>query len=719
MLTEELKQEIQSSYSYFLEKMSYRPRHGQRHMIAYIAKELGKLVPSQGIPPLSELPPVVAVEAGTGTGKTLAYASAAIPVAKSLDKKLIVSTATIALQEQIVKRDFPMLQDNSQLDFSFAIAKGRRRYVCKSKLVKLSNADGSHQHDSLLYGVDTNTDLISKEASILYPVLMTALENGDWQGDRDEWPDAIDQDAWFPLTADNTECTGRRCPHITECAVFKARDDMENADVIVTNHDLVLADLGLGGGVVMPAPEDSIYVFDEAHNLGDKALSQFTHEIRFLSTHASLEKIDGAFKTLEDDAKEVPPVLRELHTSRKHMVALNSQLSLCHLHFLDVIDECGQLDNDSERYRYAKGIVPEPSRQIMHDLNQQAQTLMAPVNRLNNELEAIVGGDDPYGFGQGDAEIWFTVVGGLKKRIEAISALATSFSAVDNESKNNPPKARWLNKFTSGNRDELSINVSAVSAGESLKELLWSRAFGVALTSATLTALGRFDRFTNKLGLPEQTACYVVNSPFDYFNNATLRIPRDFCEASDRFAHTQAIYSGLYRLIGDSKAILVLFSARSQLNDVYDNLDSSLRADVFKQDDYSKHALIEKHKAVIDESKRSIIFGLSSLAEGLDLPGKYCDHVIIAKLPFAVPNDPVTETESEWFEQSGKNYFMEVSVPEAALKLVQASGRLLRSEQDSGIVTLLDNRVLSKRYGQSILSTLPPFKHDTSSMDSW
>ena len=265
-----------------------------------------------------------------------------------------------------------------------------------------------------------------------------------------------------------------------------------------------------------------------------------------------------------------------------------------------------------------------------------------------------------------------------------------------------------------GNREELALNVSAVSAGDSLKTLLWKRASAVVFTSATLQALGRFDRFLHKTGLGGETDCYSVQSPFDYYHKGVLRVPADFSVATDRFAHTQAICNDFYKLVGKSQAILVWFSARSQLNDCYEGLDSALRSEVLRQDDYPKHKLIEQHRNTVDSGRRSVIFGLASLAEGLDLPGKYCDHVIIAKLPFSVPNDPVTETESEWYESSGKNYFMEVSVPEAALKLVQASGRLLRTESDEGTITLLDNRVLTKRYGKAIVNTLPPYRQDFS-----
>lgn len=708
MLDDATKKTIQSAYSTFIDAMKFKPRKGQRLMIAHVANTLGKLLPFGGIPPLDQLPPVVAVEAGTGTGKTLAYATAAVPIAKAADKKLVVATATVALQEQIIKRDFPLLLKNSNIDFEVAIAKGRRRYVCLAKLKKLSNSDADFEQSSLLFGIDSSTELISKEGVTLYPELHAALEDERWSGDRDDWPVAINQDVWMPLTADNTECSGRRCPHVADCVVFKARDAVDEADVIVTNHDLVLADMGLGGGVVLPPPEETIYIFDEAHNLAEKALSQFTADTRLLATQNALEKTISAYQNLLKLAEEVPPLQRETQSLLKQMASVNQQLLLCHLHFLDVLDEHGVDDGDSRAYRYSNGLVPDHSIEMVRQVGDAIQLLLAPCRRLSQELEAILGGDDPYGFTPAEAELWFALTGSTLNRLEAVADLTRAFCAKDSEDK--APRARWLKLVQAGARDDISVHCSAVDAAEPLRTSLWERAAAVCLTSATLQALGRFDRIISKLGLPEQTAQHIVPSPFNHAEHAELRVFNDFCDVTDRSGHTDAIATKLRSIIGDSLGVLVLFSARSQLNDVYEMLGGTLQDHVLCQDDYTKHALVEKHRETIDAGKRSIIFGLASMAEGMDLPGAYCTHVVIAKLPFAVPNEPVAETEAEWFTKQGRNYFMEVTVPEAAIKLVQASGRLLRSETDQGVITLLDKRVVTKRYGSALLQSLPPYR---------
>jgi len=189
-------------------------------------------------------------------------------------------------------------------------------------------------------------------------------------------------------------------------------------------------------------------------------------------------------------------------------------------------------------------------------------------------------------------------------------------------------------------------------------------------------------------------------------------VPRMNCEPSDNEKHTALIVKALPKLLQEPIAALMLFSSRRQMLDVMQSLPDELHDKVLCQDDYQKAQLIKYHRQRVDEGKGSLIFGLASFAEGVDLPGKYCTHVLIAKIPFAVPNDPIETTLSEWVEQQGKNAFITLAVPDAAFKLVQASGRLLRSETDSGRITLFDERVVSKRYGKQILESLPPYRRE-------
>jgi ATP-dependent DNA helicase DinG len=181
------------------------------------------------------------------------------------------------------------------------------------------------------------------------------------------------------------------------------------------------------------------------------------------------------------------------------------------------------------------------------------------------------------------------------------------------------------------------------------------------------------------------------------------------CDPSNAEAHTEALITLLPELLSQSEGSLVLFASRRQMEQVFEGLGQSWQQRILMQNRFPKHEVLRRHKEAIDEGRGSVIFGLASFAEGVDLPGRYCSHVIIAKIPFAVPDQPVESALAEWIESRGGNSFMDISVPDAALKLVQASGRLLRTESDTGKVTLLDRRVVSKRYGQAMLDALPPF----------
>ncbi|HEY3699863.1 MAG TPA: helicase C-terminal domain-containing protein, partial [Spongiibacteraceae bacterium] len=201
-------------------------------------------------------------------------------------------------------------------------------------------------------------------------------------------------------------------------------------------------------------------------------------------------------------------------------------------------------------------------------------------------------------------------------------------------------------------------------------------------------------------------------SPFDYAQAGVLSIPSMRADPADPAQHTEMVIEMLPQLLDRNEGSLVLFASRKQMEQVFAGLDAQWQQLILLQDTLSKHELLNRHRACIDTGSGSVIFGLASFAEGVDLPGNYCSHVIIAKIPFAVPDDPVEAALAEWIESRGGNPFMEIAVPDAALKLVQASGRLLRSETDSGRITLLDRRIVSKQYGRAMLDSLPPFRRE-------
>jgi ATP-dependent DNA helicase DinG len=308
-----------------------------------------------------------------------------------------------------------------------------------------------------------------------------------------------------------------------------------------------------------------------------------------------------------------------------------------------------------------------------------------------------------------NAEAWFPAFSMLGNRAEINHSLWSDYSRADVIE--DPPRGRWIAVVEGvGGSLDFEISSSPILAAKTLSAYLWNRCHAAVVTSATLTALGKFDRFMMRSGVPEDTCFAVVPSPFDFSTAGELVVPAMSCDPSDAEAHTAALIDLLPQILHNKEGSLVLFSSRRQMEQVFEGIDLGWQQRIIMQGKYPKHEILRQHKQAVDEGDGSVIFGLASFAEGVDLPGVYCSHVVIAKIPFAVPDQPVESALAEWIESRGGNPFMDITVPDAALKLVQASGRLLRTESDRGQVTLLDRRVVSKRYGQAMLDSLPPFK---------
>ncbi len=702
MLSAETKERIQQAYSKFLDAKSLKPRYGQKLMIAAIAKTLGciecdvdGLRTNQGH--------VCVVEAGTGTGKTVAYLLASLPIAAEKNKKVVLSSATVALQEQVVFKDLPDILKNSGLNFSFALAKGRGRYVCLSKLDRLTSSDNPEQ---LIPVYDEEYLEFSAEDKHLYDELVTALADGEWDGDRDNWQTEIDQGAWQRVTTDHRQCSGRRCSHIRNCSFFKAREQLEEVDCIVANHDLVLADLALGGGAILSAPEETIYIFDEGHHLPEKALNHFSLHTRFRSTIRWLGQSEGLWPSLIEaleDAQYFNELAKPVEATLKGVRTILET----HLPFIQELTAVIDRSERTPRMRFEHGIVPPQLEILAEELMQGFSQLVSILQNLHREVEELLNTSAP-SVPQVDLENIYPILASWLARAEGNYALWKSY--VNTAQDEAWPIARWITLTEFSEQNDYEFVSSPILASRALEEDLWSRSFAAIVTSATLTALNSFDRFKYRAGTGDQDTYEVVPSPFRFSENAELHVPACAIEASDALAHTDNLIENLPDLISLENGTLVLFSSRRQMQDVYEALPHTLKNSILIQGSESKQQLIKKHKSRIDDELGSVIFGLASFAEGVDLPGKYCEHVIIAKIPFAVPDDPLESAMGEWIEKQGGNAFMQISVPDAAMRLLQACGRLLRTETDSGKITILDKRLLTKRYGKAILESLPPYK---------
>jgi ATP-dependent DNA helicase DinG len=353
-------------------------------------------------------------------------------------------------------------------------------------------------------------------------------------------------------------------------------------------------------------------------------------------------------------------------------------------------------------------VVPEQLLEMGVELKKGFARLNVLFTRLTELLKQAMDGEVSIGIASHQAEEWYPLFGSLLARAQGNWELWTAFTSDDPE--DSPPMARWLSLAESGALFDIEVNASPILAAETLRRNLWNVAYGAVVTSATLTALGTFDRFRMRAGLPRVAVTAIAPSPFLHADAGVLRVPDLRADPRDAVAHTAAIIRELPTLVEGSRGTLVLFSSRKQMQEVFDGLEREWRKRVFIQGNLSKQETLNKHKARVDSGEASVLFGLASFAEGVDLPGAYCEHVVIAKIPFAVPDDPVEAALAEWIEARGGNPFMEIAVPDASLRLVQACGRLLRTEEDRGTITLLDRRVVTQRYGKAILNALPPFR---------
>ena len=618
---------------------------------------------------------------------------------------MVVASATIALQEQLLFRDLPDVMRNSGLEYEAALAKGRGRYICLLKL--------DHQLSEQV--VDPVIPLYPDEfaapdralAGPIFDEMVAALGSGRWDGDFDSWPGSLDVGVKRLVSTEQSQCIGRRCPHVSQCSFFRAREGLENADIVVTNHDLVLSDLRLGGGVILPAPEDSFYIFDEGHQLPSKCLNHFA--LRFHSG-ATLQGLRDSGRWVESSSADwikrglderIMPTLAALFDD-----LLERTLQISETVWLLFPDEGGE----RAEYRLPHGRVPAEFAEQAAMLLAQWEKLYREAGRLEAMLEnrtnetALVpdGQDEP----ASDPDLDLINAQGMVARAEQQVAVWKAFAQAPSTDQPGDGWARWC--LHRGNMQSIECQASPILPGELLKRSLWDRVAGAVVTSATLSALGTFDRFRERSGIPSSARWKQVASPFDP-KKAIFSVPVMTTEPSQADAHTEELIALIPELIRDDLGVLLLFTSRRQLEAVLAGIATEISHHRLVQDQLSKSALLTAHRRNVDNGEPSAIFGLASFFEGIDLPGDYCRHVVIAKLPFAVPDDPISSAHAELLDAQGRDPFMEINVPDAAQKLIQASGRLQRTEDDEGRITLLDKRLLSRRYGRVMLETLPAF----------
>ncbi|KAF7775331.1 ATP-dependent DNA helicase DinG [Pseudoalteromonas citrea] len=685
MLSDALKKTIRQTHQHISDNLEgYHPRASQNYLVAEIAKTLaGEYHKSQKI---------CVVEAGTGTGKSLAYCLSALPLALAKKKKLIISTATVALQEQLIEKELPFFKEHSGLDFKFDLVKGRQRYVCVQKL----NAALSEDMVQTSMLPTLSSPLSDMEQKCLSD-LQNAYQNKKWQGDRDSWADTIPDKVWNLIACDKHACQRQMKSHHL-CPFHLARQKMAQMDVLVINHALLLADLELGGGKILPELDDSFYVIDEAHHL--------PHITRDFSSAAATIKgtIDWLDKLLKFSGKMSNVIVSQKAIGQNFKLNdaandANKDLRVVR----DILDKADFNYNDDDTFRFEHGVVPESLTDKAKDISDATLDALRALSKMHDALTLDVSDGDvkPY-----LADPLLTESGLYINRLEQLNKLWFSYASKGEST----PHARWIKRLEYKHHHDHLLCDCPIEVGYYLKDKLWQECAGAVLCSATLSAMGTFDHFSKESGLRNEPGVKYIKatSPFDYPNQATLHLPVTDKEPTDK-TFSDYLANILPTYLNKDVANLVLFASYWQM----DHVVKILRAKNWKilvQGEQSRDSLLKTHKNHIDSGKGSVLFGTQSLSEGLDLPGHYLENLIITKIPFAVPTSPIEEAQAEFVQSKGGNPFLSITVPDAAKKLVQSCGRLLRKESDSGRITVLDRRLVTKRYGKAMLDTLPPFK---------
>lgn len=676
----------------------YRPRTEQQRMAHHVARALFSARSEASHSP--EARHLAVCEGQTGTGKTFAYLTAGALAVRNLKKRLVIATATVGLQEQIVARDLPALVEHTGVDLRYGLAKGRGRYLCLSRLHR---RDAPHARDF----VASESSMTPAQCAAMLAKVATALKDG-WDGDRDTWAGEMHTDFWQTLTTDSHACTKRRCPFFASCPYYTARDRLREAQVIVANTDLLLADLDVGGGVLLPKPAETLYVIDEAHHLPDKAIRRFTDSARLQSLERAVERLPvmaaAAARELHSRAvqQHAADIRREAAQSARAIGELYEALAN---HGTLTVPITHGSDHDLPLVRFPHGRLPGALIRHTENIRSASQALLVHAGAMRETLDSIIEQGDLFA---ARAEPWVGAMGSLAGRIHRAQRLWETL--LEPPTPAAPPVAKWVSVEERRGRLDYVIEAAHVSPDRILRECLWDTAAAAVLTSATLTVAGEFRHFARRTGLEGLSGVGYerYHSPFDYEGRSELHLPAMRANPGDELEFFEEAAHMLPTCAETRAGTLVLFTSYRQMREVLSRVPAPWRARCLVQGESSRETLLATHATRVKAGQPSVLCGLQSFSEGLDLPGDLCRHVIIVKLPFSAPDNPVDQAMAEWITARGGNAFVEMTVPQACVRLVQAVGRLMRRESDEGKVTILDRRILTKGYGKMLLKSLPP-----------
>ena len=592
------------------------------------------------------------VEAGTGTGKTLAYLVPAIAAALGKKQRVVISTGTKNLQEQLMEKDIPFLQRVMPKKFTAAYMKGRSNYACLNRIYKAEDQpflEGLHEID--------------------YFDEIRHWSRESQTGDRAELRNLPENlSFWSRINARSEICLGQKCPDFEPCFITRMRARAEDADIIIVNHHLFFADLAVRGnqyGRVIP--DYGAVIFDEAHLIEDIAADYFG---------------------LQVSSFQVEEIIRDTDTLPIDDAVVTSSLTKISAR---VIGHAEQFWHRFSQGRGAEGRYPLGSDNFFQR-NRDGESDATPLGQAYQELDGSLSRL------QSELDIFSDRVPEVESVVRRVAQARDDLKFIVNQADRN--FVYWLERRGRG----VFLQASPVDVSDLLNKKLFDKVQTCVLTSATLSSNGSFNFIRGRLGLDRsKTDTLVAPSAFDYEKQAIIYLPKGMPDPRSP-EYSQLAAGEIIRLLQLTRGhAFVLCTSNASMNALFQLVSSRIGFPCFIQGSMSKTGLLDRFRA----TKNAVLFATSSFWQGVDVRGEQLSCVIIDKLPFAVPSDPIVAARTKFIDENGGRSFSDYSVPQAVITLKQGIGRLIRSKTDRGVIAILDSRLRTKSYGRDFLNSLP------------
>ena len=600
----------------------------------------------------------LAIEAGTGVGKSFAYLVPAIQYVASNKSKILISTYTITLQEQLVSKDIPFLSNCMKEKFLVILAKGRNNYLCKRRL-KFAIKQRKF-FDDLADELESIRDwaMHTKDGSL---------------SDLGFWPSS---QAWDQVKSEHGNCPGRKCMHFSDCFYRCARRKIDKADIIITNHALLFSDLILKEQDISLLPEYKLVIMDEAHNIEHVA-----------EEHLGINISNGRFKFLLD--RLYNPRTHKgflIYTNAHNAIDMVIEIRKETKKFFQNIKLWYEQTKDQTNGRCYKNFLEDNVSGYLNNLRKELSKIAKQTENIDEKFEIMRFGD---------------LCGALVQDINHFTTQSY------------PDHIYWI-EISNKRKSAISLRSAPINVGPDVKKYLFDKHDSVILTSATLSAgaigdKSGFDFFASRIGLDDFDSV-KLGSPFDYKKQVTIYIESELPDPNQTEFAEQATEMIKKYIAQTQGRAFVLFTSYSMLDEIADKISGWLnesKIKLFRQGaDMDRSSLLKHFRA----EGKNVLFGTDSFWQGVDVPGQTLSNVIIVRLPFAVPDQPLLAGRLEQIQEKGGNPFFDYQLPSAIIKFKQGFGRLIRSKTDTGIVVILDSRILNKAYGRKFLEAIPKCK---------